>query len=224
MASAQNVITIDGPAASGKSSVSRELSRLLGWRWVSTGAFYRALGFVAESEGVALDNAADLVRLCGEALLWDVRLDADKTRVYYKDKDVTTIVMSEAAGGLASQISQIPEVRRALLANQRACANSGKGLVAEGRDCGSVVFPNAALKIYLTASQEERALRRAREQGLDVEHTLDQQHTRDTRDTQRSTAPLQIPDGARLVNSNGMDLEQVVQQIHAWAVEALSEA
>ena len=212
----QNLITIDGPSASGKSSVSREVSRRLGWKWVSTGAFYRALAYVAQGEGVALDDAQALVKLSADALLWDVRLDPDQTRVFYRDRDVTKEAMSEATGSLASQISQIPTVRAALLANQRACANFGEGLVAEGRDCGSVVFPEARLKIYLTASSEARAKRRAKEQNLDEQKTKESQKERDERDSKRKTAPLQIPEGAREINSSEMNLKEVVEKILGW--------
>ena len=212
----QNVITIDGPSASGKSSVSRELSRKLGWAWVSTGAFYRALAFVAQSEGVALTDAPALVKLTADALLWDVRMQPERTKVFYRNRDVTDQAMAEATGALASQVSQLPEVRKALLAAQRACVNNSRGLVAEGRDCGSVVFPEAQLKIYLTASSETRASRRAKEQNLDEKEILSDQRVRDERDSQRAAAPLQIPEGAKVIDSSGMDLKSVVELIHSY--------
>lgn len=217
------IITIDGPSASGKSSVSRELARRLGWRWVSTGAFYRGLAFVAMKEGIDPSETARLVKLASDPI-WEVRMDEDQTRVFYKKGDVTLEILSEENGSRASQVSQIPEVRHALLQNQRDCANNVPGLVAEGRDCGTVVFPNALLKLYLTASQEERAARRAREQGLNVEDTQVQQQKRDQQDSSRTAAPLQIPPQARVVDSNGLSLSAVVDRIHSWVLEALAQS
>lgn len=148
-------------------------------------------------------------------------MDEDQTRVFWRDQDVSVEAHSEDNGTRASQISQIPEVRDALLENQRACARNVAGLVAEGRDCGTVVFPKALLKVYLTASQEERAMRRSREQGLNFEQTQSQQKVRDHQDSSRAAAPLQIPLHARVVDSNGLQLSQVVDRIHSWVEEAL---
>ena len=217
------IVTIDGPSASGKSSLSRELARRLGWQWVSTGAFYRGLAFVAMKENIAPTETAKLVALAASDI-WSVRMDADLTRVFWRNQDVTVDAVSEDNGNRASLISQIPEVRQALLQNQRNCALAVPGLVAEGRDCGTVVFPQALLKVYLTASQEERAARRAREQGLDVEKTQNQQQKRDQQDTTRTAAPLQIPLHAKVVDSNGMGLDEVVDQVHGWVEEALNHA
>ncbi len=220
-APSRNIITIDGPSASGKSSVSRELARKLGWKWVSTGAFYRGLAYVAMKEGLTPSDVDNLVAMT-RSPIWSVRMDDDQTRVFYREKDITAQILAEENAQRASQVSQIPQVRAALLENQRDCAKGIPGLVAEGRDCGTVVFPNAILKIYLTASQEERAARRAREQGLNLEITQDQQKQRDHQDSSRAAAPLSIPANARVVDSGGMDLRQVVEQIHSWAREALS--
>lgn len=218
-----HVITIDGPSASGKSSVSRELARKLGWKWVSTGAFYRGLAFVALQEKVGYDQTEKLVALT-RSPIWQVKMEDDQTRVFYKKVDVTSQILAEDNADRASQVSRIPEVRTALLQNQRDCANGIPGLVAEGRDCGTVVFPKALLKIYLTASQEERALRRAREQGLNVESTQNQQQKRDQQDSSRAAAPLTVPEDARVVDSGGMDLKAVVERIYSWAREVLAKA
>lgn len=214
------IVTIDGPAASGKSSVSRELARRMGWKWVSTGAFYRGLAVVAVHENVPTDDVRGLVNLANSPI-WTVRLDDDQTRVFWREQNVTTEVLSEENGSRASKISQIPEVRRALLQNQRNCALNVPGLVAEGRDCGMIVFPGAVLKIYLTASQEERAARRSREQGLNLEQTQSLQQARDHQDSSRAAAPLQIPPQARVVDSNGMELSEVIDRIHQWILEAI---
>lgn len=217
----RNVITIDGPSASGKSSVSRALATKLGWKWVSTGAFYRGLAYVALRENFTPHDVAELVALA-HSDIWQVRMDDDQTRVFYREKDITEKILAEENAQRASQVSQVPEVRKALLENQRDCARGVPGLVAEGRDCGTVVFPDALLKVYLTASQEERALRRAKEQGLNVELTQSQQIQRDKQDSSRRAAPLQVPENARVVDSNGMDLNQVVERIYSWAQEALA--
>jgi cytidylate kinase len=217
------IITIDGPSASGKSSVSRELARRLGWKWVSTGAFYRGLAYVAMKEGIDPLDTPRLVKLAADPV-WEVRMDDDQTRVFYKKQDVTLEILSEENGSRASKVSQNPDVRHALLQNQRDCATFVPGLVAEGRDCGTVVFPQALLKVFLTASQEERAARRAKEQGLDLKDTHNAQVERDRQDSNRAAAPLQIPPGARVVDSNGLQLSEVVDQIQSWAVEALTQS
>ena len=216
------IVTIDGPAASGKSSVSRELARRKGWKWVSTGAFYRGLALVALKESVAPDDAEGLARLARDPL-WHVRLDDDQTRVFWRGDDVTNQILSEENGSRASQVSQIPVVRAALLEGQRACAVGVAGLVAEGRDCGTVVFPHAVLKIFLTASQELRALRRATEQGLNVKETVDRQRERDHQDANRTAAPMQIPPSAHVVDSNGLSLNQVVDQVFQLTQSALAQ-
>lgn len=208
----QNIVTIDGPAASGKSSVSRELARRLKWKWVSTGAFYRGLAYVAMKENLSSTQA--LVELA-HSDLWRVSLEDDQTRVYYREKDVTAEILSEDNGSRASQVSQVPEVRKALLENQRNCAEGVPGLVAEGRDCGTVVFPEATVKVYLTASQEERAARRALQHGLSFDQIHSEQKARDQRDSSRAAAPLQIPANAHVVDSNGLDLSAVVDRILA---------
>lgn len=214
----KNLVTIDGPSASGKSSVSRELARRLGWKWVSTGSFYRGLAYVAMKENVAPENVPALVELAN-ASLWSVRLDDDQTRVFWRNQDITVEVHSEDNGSRASVVSQIPEVRQALLNSQRRCAEGVVGLVAEGRDIGTVVFPQAALKIYLTASQKERALRRSKEQGLNFEQTQTQQIQRDHQDSSRAAAPLAIPAGAHVVDSGGLELSGVVDLIHRLWLE-----
>lgn len=227
------VITIDGPSASGKSSVSRELAHRLGWKWVSTGAFYRGLAYVARREGVLKELSSpelldkritDLLTTIaaqGQGALWSVRMDADNTHVFYRQEDVSSEVFAEENGAWASLISQIPAVRHALLKNQRDCAVEVPGLVAEGRDCGTVVFPQARLKIFLTASQRERAARRAREQGLDPAETEKQQQVRDQQDANRAAAPMQVPAGAKVLDSNGMSLSEVVDTIYSWAKESI---
>lgn len=206
------VITIDGPAASGKSSVSRELAARLGWNWLSTGAFYRGLAYVAYKEGVALDDETALAELAA-ADLWQVRMSPAQTLVCYRGEDVTLEIFKEKVGTSASILSQYPAVRSALLLGQRACAEIPPGLVAEGRDCGTVVFPQAEMKFFLTASQEDRALRRAQECGDSLDQARARQQERDQRDQTRKTAPLAIPKDAEVVDTTGFSLQEVVGQV-----------
>lgn len=214
------VITIDGPAASGKSSVSRELSRILNIPWVSTGAFYRGLAFAAICQNIELTNKLALSELAASDI-WRVEMTAEKTEVWYKDLDVTDKISQEDVGNYASMVSHYPEVRTSLLDQQRNCAFLADGLIAEGRDCGTVVFPRAEVKIYLTARSENRAQRRAQELGLDEKILVVQQQLRDQQDSTRKTAPLQIPDSALVIDTSELNMAQVVDKIKLYAEEKL---
>ena len=214
------VITIDGPAASGKSSVSRGLSKLLSVPWVSTGAFYRGLSFAAIQLKIDLKDKESLTELAMSSE-WRVIMTAEKTQVWFKDKDVTDDIGQENVGNVASIISQYPEVRSSLLDSQRQCAFVGRGLVAEGRDCGTVVFPQAEVKVYLTANSEHRAQRRAQELGLDEKELVLQQKQRDQQDTNRKVAPLQIPTDSFVVDTTELSLDQVIEKIHHFAIEKI---
>jgi cytidylate kinase len=214
------VITIDGPAASGKSSVSRGLAKLLSVPWVSTGAFYRGLAYAALNSNIALDNKVALTELAMSSD-WRVIMTDEKTQVWFHDENVTEKIGQEAVGNVASKISQFPEVRSSLLDCQRQCAFVGRGLVAEGRDCGTVVFPQAEFKVYLTANSEHRALRRAQELGLDEKVLALQQKERDQQDSNRKVAPLQIPQDALVVDTTDMTLDEVTEKIHLVVVEKL---
>lgn len=207
------VITIDGPSASGKTSVSRELAKRLGWSWVSTGAFYRGLAYVAQQTNADLNNETELSRLALDESVWHVEMQEHQTLVFFKGKDVTPQIFQEDVGSIASKISHFPKVRESLLGAQRLCRDITKGLVAEGRDCGTVVFPNAEAKVYLTATQENRAVRRAKEQGLSTEKTEEDQRIRDQQDSSRKVAPLQVPKEALVLDSTDLDFDQVVGQI-----------
>lgn len=206
------VITIDGPAASGKSSVSRELARRLGWNWVSTGAFYRGLAFAALQLEIDLDDVSALAELTHNPV-WSVRMFDERTRVFFKDQDVTDLIAHEDVGSFASKVSHYPEVRKALLEAQRTCSQGTLGLVAEGRDCGTVVFPQAEAKVYLTASSEHRAARRAAELGLDQGDMVKSQQQRDHQDSTRKVAPMAVPEDALVVDTTTMNLEQVVDKV-----------
>lgn len=206
------MITIDGPAASGKSSVSRELAKRLGWSWVSTGSFYRGLAFVAKELNYDFNDEVALAKLASSDV-WQVRLTEERTLVFFEGKDVTTDAHSESVGTLASKVSQYPKVRESLLQAQRNCAKDVSGLIAEGRDCGSVVFPTAPVKVYLTANQEHRAQRRAIEKGEDAQHIATAQKERDQRDSERKVAPLQIPENAHVIDTSELGLLDVVDAV-----------
>jgi len=209
------VITIDGPAASGKTSVSRELAHRLGWHWVSTGAFYRGLAYVAQRVQADLEDEAGLAKL-SRSNQWRVEMAESMTRVYFGDEDVTDEIGREDVGNVASKISHFPKVRQSLLEGQRDCSQRTEGLVAEGRDCGTVVFPNAEVKIYLTARSESRAERRAKEHGLSAESLIEAQIQRDHQDSTRKAAPLAVPADALVVDTTSMDFDQVVEAVEKF--------
>lgn len=211
------VITIDGPAASGKSSVSRELSKKLNIPWVSTGAFYRGLAYAALKSNTNMDDALALSELCFSDI-WKVVLTEEKTEVWYKNENVTNLIAHEDVGNVASKISHFPEVRQSLLDNQRSCAIGNVGLIAEGRDCGTVVFPKAEAKVYLTARSENRALRRAQELGLDEKVLEEQQKQRDIQDSTRKVAPMQIPQDALVVDTSELSLDEVVDKVYQYVL------
>lgn len=214
------VITIDGPAASGKSSVSREIAKTLGIPWVSTGAFYRGLAYAALRQNIALDDREKLSELA-MSNDWKVEMTPQKTQVWFGSEDVTELISQEAVGNAASKISHYPEIRQSLLDHQRNCAVGVKGLVAEGRDCGTIIFPRAEVKIYITASAEDRATRRAQELGLDQKELVKQQELRDHQDSTRKVAPLQIPQEALVVDTTEMNFEEVVAKVHQFVASKL---
>lgn len=220
MGNAGRVITIDGPAASGKSSVSRDLASQIGCSWVSTGAFYRVVAYVSQKRGVSTDNEDLLYELC---LLpnWEVRLSSQKTLAFYDGKDVSEEICGEAIGFIASTISSFPKVRKALLSAQRDFSDNHDLLIVEGRDCGTVVFPNADVKIYLTAKQQQRAERRASEGEVNVKKIKQAQNLRDIQDSQRKSAPLQIPRQAHVLDTSEMSLNEVVQKLKSIILEEI---
>jgi cytidylate kinase len=215
------VVAIDGPSGSGKGTVSRRLAAELRWHFLDSGALYRLVALDAERRGVALDDSA---ALAGLAASLPVSFGpAEGEQVFFGAEEVSEILRSEKSGAAASQVARLPVVRRALLERQRAFARA-PGLVADGRDMGTVVFPDAVLKVFLTASPEERAHRRhkqLKEKGIDVSlPDLSREIAeRDRRDASRSVAPLRPAEGARIVDSTGLTVEEVVAQLKQWLVE-----
>jgi cytidylate kinase len=218
--SSAKIITVDGPSASGKSSVSRLVAKNLGWNWVSTGAFYRGLALAAIKEGVDPQDEQKILSLVTSDV-WSVKMTTGDTEVFYKGDNVTSEIAGEEVGALASLISQRPEVREGLLELQRNCYDPAQGLVAEGRDCGTVVFPQAPAKIYLTASPALRAMRRSKEEGVDVSVTQEKQIQRDAQDSGRQVAPMKEADGALKIDSSFLSLEEVVNEVLNYAKKKL---
>ncbi|MEQ1664844.1 MAG: (d)CMP kinase [Bdellovibrionales bacterium] len=204
------VITVDGPAASGKTSVSRLLANRHNWDWISTGAFYRGLAYIAIREGLNLSDQNALAQLT-LSNIWSVEMTPELTRVHYRSEDVTSEIYKEEVGNKASSISQYVELRKNLLGMQRSCAKPGRTLVAEGRDCGTVVFPRADLKIYLEARSDFRAERRAKESGRQVSEMLEAQGLRDHQDSTRKAAPMQKAEDAHVIDTSNNNLIEVVQ-------------
>jgi cytidylate kinase len=215
------VITIDGPSGSGKGTVARRVARQLGWHLLDSGALYRLVALAGRAGGLADDDEPGHA---AAAAGLDARFEVDSAgeeRVLLEGRDVTLELRTESAGAAASRVAAMPAVRSALLGRQRNFAQP-PGLVADGRDMGTVVFVDAPLKVYLTASAEERALRRykqLKEKGLTASLTdLSQEILqRDRRDSNRPVAPLRPAPDAVVIDSTGIPVEGVVDQVLALA-------
>jgi cytidylate kinase len=211
------IIAIDGPVGSGKSTLARRVAELLGYVYVDTGAMYRALAFKALRNGLALDGHDEELVALARATRIDLRADEGAQRVLLDHDDVTTAIRTPEVSQAASKIAVNPGVRQVLVAEQRRAGEQG-GVVMEGRDIGSVVFPEAHLKIFLTASPETRAERRWREHqqkgdDINLQRTLEEIHERDRRDLQRSTSPLVRAADAVVVDSSAMEPEEVARLV-----------
>jgi len=212
------VITIDGPSGSGKGTISRMVAGQLGWHFLDSGALYRLVGLAAQHHAVSLDDQATLQTLAAHL---DVQFQADEegveSRIILEGEDVTDTIRTEACGQTASVVAALPPVRQALLQRQRAFREP-PGLVADGRDMGTVVFPQAEVKVYLTASREERARRRYKQlndKGVNVnlQHILDELAERDARDSGRSISPLRAAKDAVVIDTTRMGIDEVVANV-----------
>ncbi|MGB2102158.1 MAG: (d)CMP kinase [Porticoccaceae bacterium] len=216
------IITVDGPSGSGKGTVSRILAKQLGFHYLDSGALYRLLGLVAVRHHIDLSRTTDLSKLAENM---DVRFEAlanGHNRVLLEGEDVTQELRTEETGALASNVASIPAVRDALLIRQRQFAKA-PGLIADGRDMGTKVFPNAQLKIFLTASIEERASRRYKqllEQGENVSlRALEEQvRSRDERDMNRKASPLAIATDAMEVDTSDLSIQEAVDRLQNLAI------
>jgi cytidylate kinase len=216
------IIAIDGPVGSGKSTVARRVAELLGYVYVDTGAMYRALALKAQRLTVPLDAEERLAQMAGETRI-DLRIEGGAQNTLLDGEDVTSAIRSQEVAEAASKIAVIPGVRRILVSEQRRAGQLG-GVVMEGRDIGTIVFPDADLKIYLTASVEVRAQRRWREHQqkgdtVDLSRTIEEVRERDRRDVEREHSPLTRAADAVLVDSTAMEADEVARLIVLLANE-----
>ena len=215
------IIAIDGPSGAGKGTVSRTLSETLGYRHIDTGAMYRAVGWKAAHEGIPFDQEEAVAALARRA---DIVVEGGVVAI--DGHDVTRAIRTPEMDQAATAVARLPRVREVLVARQRALGGAG-GVVMEGRDIGTVVFPGADLKVYLDASAEERARRRAN----DTAHTGSQGgqaavaaaiHARDTSDTTRAASPLTLAPDAVRIDTTNMPIDQVVRRVLSLVREKLS--
>jgi cytidylate kinase len=217
------VLTVDGPSGSGKGTVGQLLAARLGWHFLDSGALYRLVGLAAHRAGVALDEPAALARIARSMAATFVPRPGDVARVLLDGRDVGEELRTEAAGERASKVAAISEVRAALLQKQRDFRRP-PGLVADGRDMGTTVFPDALLKIFLTASAEVRAERRykqLKEKGFsaNLAQLLGEIRERDQRDAARPASPLKPADDACILDSSHLAIDAVVERVLGMLAE-----
>jgi cytidylate kinase len=214
------VIAIDGPSASGKGTIAQRVALALGFHYLDSGALYRLVGWIAISRGIDLDNESGLSDI---AMNMNIKMSGEE--IFVEDREVSNELRTEAAGAAASRVAALPGVRAALLERQLGFRRT-PGLVADGRDMGSTVFPDAIVKIFLTASAEERAQRRYNQlikKGLsaNIRTLLQEIRERDARDSQRSVAPLQKSADAFEVDTTGLPIDEVTAIVLARSRQAL---
>jgi cytidylate kinase len=211
------VITVDGPSGSGKGTICQLLSRELNWGLLDSGALYRLVGLAAKHHGVELDNQEALVVLAAHLDVQFIAREDDSVQIILEGEEVTDVIRTEAVGKDASIVAALPEVREALLGRQRAFAEL-PGLIADGRDMGTVVFPEAGLKVYLDASADERAVRRYNQLinkglGANLQAILGDIQARDDRDMNRAVAPLKPAADAVILDTTTMSIKEVLAAV-----------
>ena len=214
------VLTIDGPSGSGKGTIARQVANQLGWHLLDSGALYRLVALDASKQGIKYDDANALADLAASLDVTFLVGENGNEQIMLSGEDVSAAVRSEEVGIGASSVAVIPAVREALLGRQRAFRQP-PGLVADGRDMGTHVFADAPLKVFLTASAEERAKRRhkqLKDKGIDVSLAAVSRDIvdRDRRDSERSVAPLRPAEDARVLDSTGKPIEEVTQTVLDW--------
>jgi cytidylate kinase len=207
------IIAIDGPSGAGKSTLGRRLAREFGLLYVDTGAMYRAVALAAVEANVSAHNAEGLTEVARRARV-ELTGDPDHLQVKLNGRDVTSEIRTEQASRLASVVSTVAGVRRELVRRQREMGATGAGVVLDGRDIGTVVFPNADVKFFITARSEERARRRyeqdhAKAPDLTFDETLADINTRDQRDSTRDDSPLRIAEDAVVIDTTDLTVEEV---------------
>ena len=221
------IVAIDGPSGAGKSTVAKAVAKELGFSCLDTGAMYRSIAWRALQDGVALDDEEGLGAIARtyDIAFGHVEGDPVPRRVFIGDDEVTDAIRTAEIDRAVSPVSAVPAVRAALLDQQRRIGNAGN-YVVEGRDIGTVVFPDAAVKVFLTASDEERAHRRVRQNvdrgvgSIDYDEVLADLRRRDEADASRETAPLRAAEDAVQMDSTGRYIEEVIEDICALAREA----
>lgn len=216
----KKVIAIDGPAGAGKSTIAKGLAKELSYIYIDTGAMYRAVAYQALQQGIAADDAQALTKLAAESEI-DMRVEGGENRILLNGEDVTAEIRLPEVGAMASPVSAIGGVREHLVAQQRRLAARGN-VVMDGRDIGTVVLPDADCKIFLTASLDERVMRRYTElkaKGLNTtpEEVKNDIETRDYRDSHRENSPLRQADDAVYLDSTGLGIDEVLAKVRELA-------
>ncbi|MFP3881118.1 MAG: (d)CMP kinase [Actinomycetota bacterium] len=202
------IVTLDGPGGTGKSTVSRAVAARAGLPHLDTGAYYRAATLAVLRAGVDPDDPEAVYRIVSR-----MSMDQEGDRMYLDGEDVSTEIRGEAVTSAVSDVSAHPKVRKLLVEKQRAWAEEHGGGVVEGRDIGSVVFPDAEVKVFLDASPKVRARRRALETGERFEEVLEDLKRRDGLDSTRPASPLMVPEGAVVLDTSELSIDQVVEQL-----------
>lgn len=209
------VIAIDGPSASGKGTVAQRVAQALHFHYLDSGALYRLCALAAQREGISLDDETALARLAN-----DLNIRFAREQIFLSEQEVSDAVRAETCGAIASHIAVFPSLRAALLQKQRDFRRL-PGLVCDGRDMGSIVFPDAPLKVYLTATTDSRAERRTKqliEKGMyaKIQDVINDLKSRDARDSARPVAPLKHFPDARLLDTTALSIDEAVSQVVEW--------